>query len=133
MGLSTSTIAFMQAESQDAASYIHQALYDFDTNNSVMSGHCTGVKTRVREFAPYAAYIHCYAHVLNLVLVDSVKSVTHAYEFFALLEALYICICVLFKNSCLIHEITATMQSWSATIRVTETIRDTLGVQICCC
>ena len=93
MGLSTSTIAFMHAESQDAASlssYIQQALYDFDTNNSVMSGHCTGVQTRVREFAPYAAYIHCYAHVLNLVLVDSVKSVTHASEFFALLEALYV-------------------------------------------
>ena len=50
-------IAFMQAESQDAASlssYIQQALitYDFDTNKmvsqgydgaSVMSGHCTGV------------------------------------------------------------------------------------------
>ena len=85
MGLSTSTIAFMHAESQNAASlssYIQQALYDFDTNNSVMSGHCTGVQTRVREFAPYAAYIHCYAHVLNLVLVDSVKSVTHASEFF---------------------------------------------------
>ena len=124
------------------SSYIQQALitYDFDTNKmvsqgydgaSVMSGHCTGVQTRVREFAPYAAYIHCYAHVLNLVLVDSVKSVTHASEFFALLEALRIC--VLFKNSCLVHEITATMQPWSATIRVTETIRDTLGVQICCC
>ena len=75
----------MHAESQDAASlssYIQQALYDFDANNSVMSGHCIGVQTRVREFAPYAAYIHCYAHVLNLVLVDSVKSVTHASEFF---------------------------------------------------
>ena len=57
---------------------------------SVMSGCCTGVQTRVPEFAPYAVYIHCYAIVLNLVLVDSVKSVTSASEFFMLLEALYV-------------------------------------------
>ena len=52
-----------------------------------MSGHRTGVQTRVREFA---VYIHCYAHVLNLVLVDSVKSVASASEFFSLLEAVFV-------------------------------------------
>ncbi|XP_011407407.1 PREDICTED: zinc finger MYM-type protein 1-like [Amphimedon queenslandica] len=97
-------IAFMQAEHQDAeslSSYIKQALitYDFDINKmvsqgydgaSIMSGHCSGVQTRVREFAPLAVYIHCYAHVLNLVLVDSVRSVATASEFFVLLEALYV-------------------------------------------
>ena len=57
---------------------------------SVMSGCCAGVQTRVREFAPYAVYIHYYAHILNLVLVDSVKSVPAASEFFALREALYV-------------------------------------------
>ena len=31
-----------------------------------------------------------YAHVLNLVLVDSVKSIAFASEFFSLLEALYV-------------------------------------------
>ena len=40
-----------------------------------MSGRHTGVQARVRSFAPYAVYIHCHAHILNLVLVDSVKSV----------------------------------------------------------
>ena len=97
-------LTFIQAESLDAkslSSYIKRLIteYDFDTNKmvsqgydgaSVMSGCCTGVQTRVREFAPYAVYIHCYAHVLNLVLVDSVKSVTSASEFFMLLEALYV-------------------------------------------
>ncbi|MCH9717061.1 MAG: DUF4371 domain-containing protein [Gammaproteobacteria bacterium] len=105
-------LTFIHAEGLDAASlssYIKQLLttYDFDTNKmvsqgydgaSVMSGHCTGVQTRVREFAPCATYIHCYAHVLNLVLVDSVKSVTLAYEFFTLLEALYV-----FASSSKIH------------------------------
>ena len=105
-------LTFIQAESLDASSlssYIKQLVstYDFDTNKmvsqgydgaSVMSGHCTGVQTRVREFAPYAAYIHCYAHVLNLVLVDSIKSVSFASEFFTLLEALYV-----FVSSSKIH------------------------------
>ena len=55
-----------------------------------MACTCTGVQKRVREFASNAVYIHCYAHVLNLVLVDSVKSVLTASEFFILLEALYV-------------------------------------------
>jgi len=34
-------------------------------------------------------YVHCYAHCLNLVLMDSTKSIPQASEFFALLELLY--------------------------------------------
>ena len=57
---------------------------------SAMSGQCSGVQKRIRELAPHAIYIHCYAHTLNLVLVDSVKTVPYATEFFALLETLYV-------------------------------------------
>lgn len=49
---------------------------------SVMSGQCSGVQKRIREVAPHAIYIHCYAHTLNLVLVDSVKRVPYATDFF---------------------------------------------------
>ena len=52
---------------------------------SVMSGHCTGVQTRLKEFAPRTIYIYCHAHILNLVLVDNVKAIP---EFFALVESL---------------------------------------------
>ena len=52
---------------------------------SVMSGRCSGVQTRIQQVVPQAAYIHCNAHCLNLALVDSVKSVKVAAEFFALL------------------------------------------------
>ena len=97
-------MTFIHAKGLNAeslASYIRGLLeqYDFDATAlvsqgydgaSVMSGTCTGVQKRVREFAPNAVYIHCYAHVLNLVLVDSVKSVLSASEFFILLEALYV-------------------------------------------
>ena len=35
-------------------------------------------------------YIHCYAHTLNLVLVDCAKVVQSVWEFFCLLEQLYV-------------------------------------------
>ena len=57
---------------------------------SVMSGRYTGVQQRIKAVVPHAIYVHCYAHTLNLVLVDAVKSVQLAVEFFALLESLYI-------------------------------------------
>ena len=55
-----------------------------------MSGRYSGVQQRIRLVALNATYIHCYAHTLNLVLVDSVKMVQYAAEFFPLLESLYI-------------------------------------------
>ena len=43
---------------------------------SVMIGHCTGVQQRVKQVAPQALYVHCYARCLNLVLVDTTKTTT---------------------------------------------------------
>ena len=58
---------------------------------SVMSAWCiSGVQQRIRDLVPQACYIHCYAHCLNLVLVDCAKSIVHASEFFSLLQSLYI-------------------------------------------
>ena len=57
---------------------------------SVMSGRCTGVQQRVKQVAPQALYVHCYAHCLNLVLVDTTKTIPQASEFFALMETLYV-------------------------------------------
>ena len=65
---------------------------------AVMSGIHKGVQKRVRDSAPYAVYVHCYAHRLNLVLVDACKSVTAAADFFALLEHLYV-----FTSGSLMH------------------------------
>ena len=109
-------LTFIHAEKLDAASlssYIKQLLstHDLDPNKmgydgaSVMSGHCTGVQTRVREFAPYATYIHCYVHVLNLVLVDSVKSVKYASDFFTSGSIVRFCI----LDSCTVHGQTETV------------------------
>ena len=34
---------------------------------SVMSGCCSGMQQRIRQVAPKAIYVHCYAHCLNLI------------------------------------------------------------------
>lgn len=57
---------------------------------SVMSGSCSGVQARIKKVAKYAFYVHCNAHCLNLVLVDCVKKVPEAGEFFTLLQQLYV-------------------------------------------
>ena len=57
---------------------------------SVMSGTCTGVQTRMKAHCPKAVYIHCCAHRLNLVLVDSTRSIQMSAEFFKLLEWIYV-------------------------------------------
>ena len=59
---------------------------------SVMSGKHSGVAARIKTEAKTAFYVHCNAHCLNLVLVDTVKSVPEADCFFSLLEKIYVCI-----------------------------------------
>ena len=96
-------ISFTQCNelnSEAIFSYIMTGLQDIDIDisncvsqcydgASVMSGCNTGVRKRVTDVNPKAIYIHCHAHQLNLVLVDSCKSLNHASEFFSLLQCLY--------------------------------------------
>ena len=44
--------------------------YDGASN---MSGHLTGVATRIQKEEPKAVYVHCVAHSLNLCLQDCAK------------------------------------------------------------
>ena len=60
---------------------------------SVMSGKNAGVgKLLKNEASLYlcALYVHCHAHRLNLALVDCMKVVSQAAEFFVFLEHLYV-------------------------------------------
>ena len=41
--------------------------------SSVMSGHVSGVQTRIRQVNPNAVYVHCRPHVLNLCIVHASK------------------------------------------------------------
>ena len=41
---------------------------------SVMSGHLNGVQALIRQEYPFAYFVHCAAHRLNLVLCQAVSS-----------------------------------------------------------
>ena len=64
-----------------------------------MSVGVSSVQKRIRDKAPFAYYIHCYGHRLNLVLINVTKYVPQADEFFNLLEELYI-----FASNSVVHE-----------------------------
>ena len=85
-GLSRYILQTLQKYQLDPECIVSQG-YD---GASVMSGSCSGVQTQIREVAPHAFYVHCNAHCLNLCLVDSVKAIHDASEFFGLLETLYV-------------------------------------------
>ena len=57
---------------------------------AVMSGKHSGVQARIKEVEKLAFYVHCNAHCLNLVLVDTVRGIPEAECFFSLLKQLYI-------------------------------------------
>ncbi|KAJ4437609.1 hypothetical protein ANN_17754 [Periplaneta americana] len=42
---------------------------------SVMAGNINGLKTKVQEKYPQALFVHCYSHVLNLVLQQTTSSI----------------------------------------------------------
>jgi len=60
--------------------------YDGASN---MSGEHQGLQARIKDEAPKPVYVHCYAHCLNLVLVDAMKRNKTARNFFGTLESLY--------------------------------------------
>ena len=55
-----------------------------------MSGKHSGIQSRIKDVAKQAFNVHCNAHNLNLVLVDTVKAVPQADCYFALLQRLYV-------------------------------------------
>ena len=55
-----------------------------------MSGKCNGVGAKILELNSSAMYVHCYAHRLNLALVDVSKAIPTIADFFILLEKLYV-------------------------------------------
>ena len=57
--------------------------YDGASN---VSGIRTGLQARIKEISPSALFVHCYAHVLNLVIVDAMTSNTTARDFFGTLQ-----------------------------------------------
>ena len=57
-------------------------------NASNMSGKYTGVQARIKALSPYADYVPCSAHSLNLVGTHA-ASCTAATDFFLFLQKFY--------------------------------------------
>lgn len=57
---------------------------------SVMSGKNQGLQKKIKEIHPQAIYIHCLAHKLNLVVMDSCANIPSVIRFFNTIEALHI-------------------------------------------
>lgn len=55
---------------------------------AVMSGHLTGLQTRVKQSFPCALFVHCFAHRLNLVLSQSAGAIKECKIFFMSLSGL---------------------------------------------
>lgn len=80
------------------AELIREYLTEFDCNNKLiaqsydgaasMSGNVNGVQALIKQTHPQAVYIHCYAHVLNLVLSRSVNNIRECKIFFSNLSGI---------------------------------------------
>ena len=97
-------VGFTDVHKLDAASLAGEIMYQLgvlDLNPkkcisqcydgaSVMSGHLAGVQAIVqRSLGHECLYVHCYAHRLNLVLVNTARGINEVNNFFGLLEAVY--------------------------------------------
>lgn len=76
--------------------YMRGQCYD---GAAAMRGSYSGVQSRIKKDNPLALYVHCYAHILNLGLVDLVKSVSMVRNTFGTLLTLYNFI-IIFKKIC---------------------------------
>ena len=69
--------------------------YDGASN---MSGVHTDLQARIKALSPSALYTHCYAHVLNLVIVDTMSNNRIARDFFGTQQNLYVFIAICTKR-----------------------------------
>ena len=60
--------------------------YDGASN---MRGAISGLQAKVKALQPKAVYSHCYAHCVNLVIVEATSSNHYARKFFGILQNLY--------------------------------------------
>ena len=79
----------IQDELKQIGVSIHNLVGQGYDGAAVMSGKCAGVQEKIRTIIPQALYVHCFAHRLNLVIVQAVKSVVPVADFFAVLQLGY--------------------------------------------
>ena len=111
---------------------IHHILFPLNDANNVSWVH-TGLQARIKELSLSALYTHCYAHVLNLVIVDTMTNNTVAKDLFGTLQNLYVFIELLPESTCCVFEIPERVEycrrgSEEAGICPEEVVRYQMGV-----
>jgi len=81
--LITNTVAAKGLDIQDCVSQCYDGA-------AAMRGQYSGVATRIKQINPRAMYVHCRAHLLNLVLVDVAKAVKSIRNMLGTVQELYV-------------------------------------------
>lgn len=95
------TIALRRLDKYNLAVTLVSQTYD---GASCMTGHNTGVRAHVNSVCPYALFINCYAHKLNLVLSQGTRAIQDAKLFFASLDSFQNFFARLAKRTALLEE-----------------------------
>lgn len=74
---------------------IRNCIGNFTDGASNMQGQYNGFSAWLTKSSPRQVHVWCYSHVLNLVLIDSIKSALPAVKLFLLLNE----VAVFFKES----------------------------------
>ena len=74
---------------------------------AVMSSALNGVHSKIKDVCPQTLFVHCYAHVLNLALSQSVQQISTCKVFFASLNGLAAFFTPSSKRTKVLNEFTA--------------------------
>lgn len=83
--LTTTIVEIIKNFGIDIKNCVEQS-YD---NASNMAGKYSGLQTRIRILAPFALFLPCAAHSLNLVSVHAVENYNGAVEYFSIVQSVY--------------------------------------------
>jgi len=96
--LITGTLASLGLDIQNCVSQCYDGA-------AAMRGQYSGVATRITQINPRAMYVHCRAHVLNLVLVDVAKAVKSVRNMLGTVQELYVFFHASGKRSTILEKI----------------------------
>lgn len=100
---------------------------------SVMSGHINGLQSKVLSRYPMALFTHCYAHVLNLVLQQSISNIKACKIFFQTLSGLSSFFSKSSKRTCALQEFvqkrlpSLAPTRWNFSSRLVHTVKEHRG------
>lgn len=69
-----------------ASPLVDKAVAQCDSGAAVKASDLNGVQAKLKETIPQALFVHCYAHILNLVMAQGASKVGECKVFFSYLS-----------------------------------------------